>query len=199
MKRVALVGSVLFVGVFAIAPPAFADVTVGFSTPVTLDGFYSSEPSSLTLNDGVTSTSVTSGYGTGAFTTIDDLSVTTLDFSGPAGSYAIDDIEYTLGGTLYTLNFDDVALQNCNCSIGGFYAGLPGSPEFSLNADVLTSPNYNVSGYPFESSPSVIYEGGIETPATPAAPPVPEPGSLLLAGSGLATLAAGLRLRLARG
>lgn len=196
MKRFALASSVLFAGALAAANPAFADVTVDFSTPVTMDGFYSVEPSSLTLNDGVTSTTVSSA---GAFTTIGDSNVTSLDFSGTPNFYVIDDIEYTLGGTTYTLTFDEASLQNCSCSIGNFYAGLPGSPEFSLNADILTAPNYNVGSYPFESSPDVIYEGGIETPATPATPPVPEPNTFLMFGSGLAGMVGMMRRKLARG
>jgi hypothetical protein len=77
------------------------------------------------------------------------------------------------------MTFDESILQNCGCSIGAFYAGFAGGPVWSSNADALTYPNYNYVGYPYLSSPDVIYEGPPEHGATP------EPTTLVMLGSGL--------------
>jgi hypothetical protein len=178
LKFVLLVAAALIV-----ASPAFADIMVTFSSPVTFVSFYSSEPYTLSDNDGVAFVSVLSGYTLGAVSTVNDAGVTNIDFSGTPDYYVLDNLTYSVGGKNYTLTFDENTLQNCYCSIGGFYAGLPGGPVFSTNADVLTYPNYNYPGYPYKSSPDVIYEGPGEPPA------VPEPSTLVMLGSGI--LAAG--------
>ncbi len=176
--------------VLAIASSAFAQITVDFGNKVTFVGFYSSEPDPLTWSDGFLSGTVNSGYTLGAFTTVNDGGVSQLTFTGTPDFYVLDDITYQVGKVTYTLTFDQTALQGCNCSIGSYYAGLPGHPVFSNNSDVLTAPNYNVSGYPFESSPDVIYEGGVETS------PTPEPGTLVMLGSGILAAAGVVRRKL---
>jgi PEP-CTERM motif len=178
--------------VLVFASTAFAQITVTFGNVINFVGFYSSEPFPLTWSDGFLTGTVTSGYGVGVFTTVNDLGPTQLTFTGTPDFYVLDDIEYKVGtgNTLYTLTFDQTRLQNCNCSIGSFYAGLPGHPVFSDNADVLTYPNYNYVGYPYESSPDVIYEGPIETS------PTPEPGTLVMLGSGILAAAGVVRRKL---
>ena len=54
-----------------IASPAFADITLNFSTPVSVVSFYSAEPFNLTYSDnsGFTTT-VLSGYTLGAVTPV---------------------------------------------------------------------------------------------------------------------------------
>ena len=91
----------------------------------------------------------------------------------------LDNFVYSVGGVTYTMTFDESILQNCGCSIGAFYAGFAGGPVWSSNADALTYPNYNYVGYPYLSSPDVIYEGPPEHGATP------EPTTLVMLGSGL--------------
>jgi len=182
---------VLVAVALVIACPAFADITVSFNSPVTFVGFYSSEPFNLTWSDGVGSGTANSGYTLGAFTNVNDSGVTSVDFSGTPNFYVLDDFKYTtVNGETFTLPFDETILQNCGCSIGGFYAGLPGGPVFSKNADVLTYPNYNYSGYPYESFPDVIYEGST------LHSPTPEPGTLLMVGSGVLGLAGVIRKKL---
>ena len=184
---------VVFAAALVVTSVASADITVNFSGPVNMVSFYSSEPYNLTLtdNNGATVT-VNSGYGSGAVTPFADAGVTSLDFSGSPDFYVVDDLVYSVGGQTYDLTFDEAALQNCGCSVSGFYAGLPGNPVFSNNADILTYPNYNWGGYPYNSSPDVIYEGG----QAPPPPPAPEPGSLALLGSGLLGLGAVVRRKL---
>lgn len=173
-----------------IAIPAFADITVTFSSPVNFVSFYSSEPYTLSYNDGVTSGSVLSGYTLGTVTTVNDAGVTSIDFSGTPNFYVLDDLKYSVGGVTYTLGFDETILQNCGCSIGAFYSGMPGGPVFSTNADILTYPNYNYTGYPYESFPDVIYEGPTEHGATP------EPTTLVMLGSGILAAAGVVRRKL---
>jgi len=67
------------------------------------------------------------------------------------------------------------------------YSGWAGGPVFASTilgdaAVVLTAPNYNVVGYPYESAASVIFE---EAPFSTT----PKPGSMLLLGSGIVALA----------
>ncbi len=181
---------VLLALVLVFASTAFAQITVDFGNRVTFVGFYSSEPDPLTWSDGFLSGTVTSGYTLGAFTTVNDGGVSQLTFTGTPDFYVLDDITYMVGQVTYTLTFDQTTLQNCNCSIGSFYAGLPGHPVFSDNADILTAPNYNVAGYPYESAPDVIYEGGIETS------PTPEPGTLVMFGSAILAAAGLVRRKL---
>lgn len=172
----------------AIAPAASADIIVTFSTPVTMVSFYSSEPYDLTVstNNGV-SVTVNSGYTLGAVTSFSDSNVTTLDFAGtdyngdPSGDYyVIDDLTYKIGDVTHVLSFDEAALTPF-AVIGPFYSGI----TFSPNAWVYTVGSYNDSGYPPHSNPSVAAEGYYLAPP----PSVPEPGTLVLFGSGLTSLA----------
>jgi PEP-CTERM motif len=176
--------ALVMVVAIAFSTAALADITVNFSSPVSMVSFYSSEPGPLTLtdNNGVTVT-VTSGYTFGAITPFSDTGVTSLDFSGTPDFYVLDNLVYSVAGINHTLTFDETTLQNCNCSVGGFYASLPGGPVFSNNADILTYPNYNYGGYPYLSAPDVVYEGGTEPS------PTPEPGTLVMLGSGILGLA----------
>ena len=181
---------VLLALVLVFASTAFAQITITFGNRVTFDSFYSSEPYPLTWFDGFIGGTVTSGYGVGAVTTDFDGGVSQVTFTGTPNYYVLDDITYTLGQFTYTLTFDQTALQNCNCSISSFYANYPGHPVFSDNSDVLTYPNYNYSGYPFESSPDVIYEAGVEMG------PTPEPGTLVMFGSAILAAAGVVRRKL---
>ena len=56
-----------------------------------------------------------------------------------------------------TLTFDEQALQGDNTPVGAFYAGMPGGPVFDANALILTYPNYNYTGYPYQTFPDVVY------------------------------------------
>jgi len=175
----------------AFSSVAFADITVTFSSPVSMVSFYSSEPYNLTLTDNNgTSMTVNSGYTFGAITPFVDTGVTSLDFSGTPNFYVLDNLVYSVGGINQTLTFDETALQNCGCSVLGFYSSLPGGPVFSNNADILTYPNYNYVGYPYLSSPDVVFEGGVNHG------PVPEPGTLVMFGSGILGLAGVVRRKL---
>lgn len=174
-----------------IAAPAFADITLTFSAPVNVVSFYSSEPFNLTYSDNSGfSTTVNSGYTFGAVTAVGTSGVTSVDFSGTPNFYVLDNFVYSVGGATYTMAFDETILQNCGCSIGGFYAAWAGSPVWSHNADVLTYPNYNYPGYPYLTYPDVIYEGGT------APSPTPEPGTLVMLGSGLIGVAGVIRRKL---
>jgi hypothetical protein len=168
---------------------AFADLTVHFTTPVTWVGFYSAEPYSLTASDNNGfSTTVNSGYTFGAFTTVNDANVTAINFSGTPDFYILDDFTYSLGGTTYTINFDNLST---NALLTTQYAGLPGHPVFAgTNGDlgiVLTYPGYNYYGYPYESFPNVIDELPNATP---------EPGTLVLFGTAAMGLAGVIRRKL---
>ena len=171
----------------------FAQTSITFSTPVTFDSFYSSEPVPLNWSDGVSSGTVNSGYTFGATTIVNDAGVSKINFSGSANFYVLDTIVYTalVSGTPteFTLTFDETALQNCGCSVLNFYAGFPGDPVFSSNAVILTYPSYNYFGYPFDSSPDVVYENG---PISPT----PEPGTLLMFGSGILAAVGAARRKL---
>jgi len=176
------------------SPVAYADITIDFSTPVNTVSFYSSEPDNLTANTNGSSPlhlTVNSGYTLGAVTLFADTNVTAVDFSGTPDEYVLDDFTYSVGSNTYVLNFDDPALVQGD-SVGSFYAGWAGGPTFSPDAIILTAPDYNVSGFPYESSPSVIDEG---TPG-PSPTATPEPGSFLLLGSGLVGLAGVVRRKI---
>lgn len=179
----------------ATTPVAFADITINFSSPVNTVSFYSSEPYDLTATpngNSLLSVTANSGNYAGAVTPFADTAVTTVDFSGAPDYYVIDDFTYSAGNSTYVLNFDDPALVQGD-SVGSFYAGMPGGPTFSPDAVILTYPNYSYAAYPYESSPSVIYEGSPGPSPTPA---VPEPGSLLMFGTGMVGLAGLLRRKL---
>ena len=176
---------------FAFTSVAFADITINFSSPVNTVSFYSSEPDNLTATtNGLTPLNVTvlSGYTLGAVTPFVDTNVTKVDFSGSPDYYVLDDFTYSVGGNTYVLTFDEAALVGH--SVGNFYAGMPGGPVFSPGADVLTYPDYNYPGYPYESFPSVVYEGGIINN------PTPEPGTLAMLGTGVLGLAGLLRRKI---
>jgi hypothetical protein len=184
---------VILAAALAVASPAFADITVNFSSPVSMVSFYSSEPFNLTLTDNnAVSVTVNSGYTFGAITPFADAGVTSLDFSGTPNFYVLDNLVYSVGGVSYTLTFDEAALQNCGCSVLGFYSGMPGGPVFSNNADILTYPNYNYTGYPYLTIPDVVYEGGVSHG------PTPEPGTLVMLGSGILGLAGVARRKFMR-
>lgn len=185
----------------AIAPTAFADITVYFSTPVTMVSFWSSEAADMTAttNNGVTTGPLNSGLGSGFLTSFSDTNVTSIVFSGATGSFVLDDLTYMVGGaptggptaptklgplspdpqTTYTLTFDDAGLTQFT-AVGSFYSGLGGGPTFSPNALILPG----TTDFPSESSPNVLGT-------------VPEPGTLVLFGSGLISLAGVLRRKLA--
>ena len=179
----------ILVVVFAFTSIAFADITVNFSTPVTWVGFYSSEPFNLTASDNNGfSTTVNSGYTFGAFTNVNDANVTSINFSGTPDFYVLDDFTYSLSGVTYTINFDNLASY---ALLTTQYAGMPGNPIFGGTGNnlgiVLTYPNYNYNGYPFESSPNVIDELPNATP---------EPGTLVMLGTGILGLAGTLRRKI---
>ena len=185
-KVLSLVGVAL-----ALSAASFADITLTFGAPVTVDSFYSSEPYNLLYNDSSGfNTVVNSGYTLGAVTLVNSPGVTLVDFSGTPDYYVLDDFTYSINGATFTMGFDELALQNCNCSVGAFYAGLPGSPVWSNNSDILTYPDYNYVGYPFSSFPDVIFENGTEISSSP------EPGTLVMLGTGVIGLGGLLRRRL---
>lgn len=177
----------------AMAPVAAADIIVTFSTPVTMVSFYSAEPYDLTVttNNGF-SVTVNSGYTLGAVTPFSDTNVTMLDFAGTdsngdpsADYYVIDQLVYMIGNTTYTLTFDEAALTPFSV-IGSFYPGV----TFSPNAWIYTVGQYNDFGYPPYSNPNVAAEVFY---LPPPENPVPEPGTLVLFGSGLMSLAGVVR------
>ena len=57
-----------------------------------------------------------------------------------------------------TLTFDEPGLQGDGTVVGSFYAGMPGGPVFDPNAQILTYPNYNYTGYPPQTFPDVVYD-----------------------------------------
>jgi len=178
---------------------AFADIDLTFSSPVNTVSFYSSQAYALTATTNGTSALdvvLSSDYGSGAVTPFADTNVTSWDFSGTPDYYVLDNIMYNTGGVNYTLTFDESALVEGD-SVDNFYAGMPGGPTFSDLGVVLTYPNYNYGGYPYDSSPSVIYESSAGPGPSPT-PPVPEPGTLALFGSGIVGLAGMLRRKFAR-
>lgn len=54
-----------------------------------------------------------------------------------------------------TLNFDTIG--GSGTPVGNYYIGQPGGPNFINDTQVLTYPNYNYTGYPWESPYSVAY------------------------------------------
>lgn len=177
----------------ALVPAASADIIVTFAAPVTMISFYSAEPYDLTVttNNGV-SVTVNSGYTAGAVTPFSDTNVTMLDFAGTdfngdpsADYYVIDQLVYSIGDTVYTLTFDEAGLTPFSV-IGSFYGGV----TFSPNAAIYTVGQYNDLGYPPFSNPNVAAEVYYLAPPDN---PVPEPGTLVLFGSGLMGLAGAVR------
>lgn len=180
-----------------IAPAAFADVILTFSSPVTMVSFYSSEPTTNPLTataygNSVTTVSVASGNGVGAVTSLSGANVTEVDFSGAANHYVLDDLTYMVGNSTYTINFDDPSFNQLD-PVGAFYSFMPGAPTFSGNAWILQYPHYNYTDFPYHSSPNVIVEAFFLPPPPPPPPQVPEPGTLVLFGSGLISVAGTIR------
>lgn len=178
----------------ALSSVAYADIVINFSSPVSTVSFYSSEPFNLTATtNGTTGLNLTvnSGYALGAVTGFADTNVTKVDFSGTPNFYVLDDFTYSVGGSTYVLNFDTIFPQGR--AVTTQYAGWAGGPVFSgtggNQAVILTYPNYNYSGYPYESFPNVIFEG---VPFAPA----PEPGTLAMFGTGVVGLAGLIRRKL---
>lgn len=161
----------------------------------------------------------------GGVTPFADTNVTQVTFSGTPSFYVIDDIQYTVGNdpTVYTLTFDEFTQENAQ--VGNYYQShsLPGGPVFNNLAQVYSEawdingantasygaaaylPPSSCNGVPGDNSAfvsgffnnpvpnttcSVLFEGQVQTPT------VPEPGSLLLFGSGLMGIAGVLRRKL---
>lgn len=184
----------------ALAPTAVADVVLTFSVPVTMVSFYSSEPTSDPLTataygNSVTSVTVASGTGLGAVTPLSATGVTEVDFSGTANFFVLDDLTYMVGSNAYTIDFDDPSF-NLYSSVGSFYSFMAGGPTFTANTWILQYPLYNYSDFPYHSSPNVIFEGYYLPPPPPPTPQIPEPGTLVLFGSGLISAAGVIRRKL---
>ena len=185
-----------------VAPAAFADITLTFSSPVTMVSFYSSESTSLPLSvtaygNSVTTVTAASGTGSGTVTMFGVsgvAGVTVVDFSGTVNHYVLDDLTYEVGNTQYVINFDDPSFGPFN-TVGSFYSFMAGGPSFGANGWIDHYPLYNYPDYPYHSSPNVLFEGYPLPPPTPP-PSVPEPGTLLLFGSGLISAAGAIRRKL---
>lgn len=181
----------------AVAPAAFADVVVTFSSPVTMLSFYSAEPTPLTATaygNGVTTVTVNSGYGHGAVTSLYGTGVTELDFAGTVNGYVLDDLTYKVGTNTYVINFDDASFSQYN-AVGNFYSSMAGGPTFSTYTYILQYPYYNYTGYPYDSSPNVVFEYYYQAPPPPPTT-IPEPGTLALFGSGLMSVAGLVRRKI---
>ncbi len=185
-----------------VAPAAFADVILTFSAPVNFVSFYSSEPNAMPLTvtaygNSITTVTVASGQGVGVVTPFAASGVTELDFAGTPNFYVLDDLTYMVGGNTYMLTFDEAALQSfIPVTVGSFYSAMAGGPTFGLNGQTLHYPNYNYTDFPFHSGPDVLYEGYYLPPPPPPQPPIPEPGTLVLFGSGLISAAGVIRRKL---